>query len=166
MFLDWTIGYFSTWRIIALCGIIPCGIVMFSLTILPETPYWLIENDQLERAKKSLKFFRGSKYDVTKEIEEIHQKHISKERNVTCSWTIHRFFSHSFLKPFSCVGMNLIALNLTGFEVLITYMIPILEEGGFSEPQLGTVIAGGVRVLSAGTYVYVYVEQYPLDNLL
>ena len=47
---------------------------------LPETPYWLVENDRIETARKSLEFFRvGAAYDdISEELEEIQDKHRSK----------------------------------------------------------------------------------------
>ena len=47
---------------------------------LPETPYWLVENDRIASARKSLEFFRvGAAYDdISEELEEIQDKHRSK----------------------------------------------------------------------------------------
>ena len=41
------------------------------MIFLPETPYWLVENNQIEAAKNSLIFFRGTDYDVDSELNEI-----------------------------------------------------------------------------------------------
>ena len=71
VFLDWIIGYFSSWRIAAACGAANCAILIITMIFLPETPYWLVENNQIEAAKNSLIFFRGTDYDVDSELNEI-----------------------------------------------------------------------------------------------
>ena len=40
-----------------------------------------VENNDYNGAKKSLQFFRGKKYDITKEFNEISERHESKLRN-------------------------------------------------------------------------------------
>ena len=84
------------------------------------------------------------------------EKFISKQkvdsRSISSvSWILKRFWSAAFLKPFLCIGMTLIISNLTGFEVINLYMVPILQESGSNiDAEIGTIIVGGVRVLSAG----------------
>ena len=156
VFLDWIIGYFSSWRIAAACGAANCAILIITMIFLPETPYWLVENNQIEAAKKSLIFFRGTDYNVDSELNEIKEKFMSKQkvdgRSISSiSWILKRFWSAAFLKPFLCIGMTLIISNLTGFEVINLYMVPILQESGSNiDAEIGTIIVGGVRVLSAG----------------
>ena len=136
----------------AFCGITPCCVVILTLIFLPETPYWLIENNQFDEAQKSLRFFRGSNYDTSSELDEIHQKHLSKQKSQTFTWIMKRLFSQAFFRPFLCIGMLEIIFMLSGFEVVMLYMHRILETTQSSiDPALGPVIAGVVRVISAGT---------------
>ena len=140
----------SSWRMVALSGIAPCCIVMLTMAVLPETPYWLIENNQYEEAKKSLAFFRGPVYDITPEVEEIQEKHLTKHSE-SCSWIMKRLCSSAFFKPFSCIGLLKVLFNASGFDTLLIYMIPVLKEAKSSiDPKLGAIIVGGVRVLTAG----------------
>ena len=135
----------------------PCCVVILTLIFLPETPYWLIENNQFEEAKKSLKFFRGINHDTSAELEEIHQKHLSKKESQTFSWIMRRLFSRAFFRPFLCIGMLEIIFMLSGFEVVMLYMHRILETTQSSiDPSLGPVITGVVRVISAGIYSYLF----------
>ena len=147
---------FSSWRIVSFCGIAPCCITMLALIILPETPYWLIENNQLDEARKSLHFFRGRNYDTDLELNEIQEKHLSKLQNSkSYLWILKRLCSRAFFKPFSCIGILEGLYCLTGFDVVIVYMISNLKETGSSiDPNLGPIIVGIVRFISAGKYVY------------
>ena len=86
-----------------------------AMVLLPETPYWLIEYNQFEKAKKSLRFFRGSKYDVNPEFNEIHQRHLSKDKNQSCSWMLQRLFSKAFI-----IILNFSFLHLTVTSLLQT----------------------------------------------
>ena len=145
------LNYFSSWRIVSFCVIGPSCIVLLAMIALPETPYWLIENNHFEKAKKSLQFFRGTNYDITYEIDEIQQKHLSKQKYQSTLWTLRRLCSRAFFKPFMCIGILELLWNVSGFEVLTLYMVPVLKETeSIIEPNLGPVIVGGVRVVVAG----------------
>ena len=96
-----------------------------------------------------MQFYRGDKYDITEEIGEIQQRHVSKQQmqSVTCAWTLKRLFSASFFKPFLCVGLLNILSKLSGSNVITYYMITILEESGSSiDPNIGPIIAGSLGV--------------------
>ena len=154
---DWTLGYFLTWRTVAYASILPCVITMLILGYCPETPYWLIENDQYDKAQESLKFFRGSKVNVIPELNEIRNKHLSKEQDINCSAKVKLFFSKSFLKPFSCVGIISMLWPLTGFDIITMYMVSILEESGSSiDPGLCVIFAGIVRLISSTVSAFIY----------
>ena len=112
-----------------------------AMVLLPETPYWLIEYNQFEKAKKSLRFFRGSEYDVNPEFNEIHQRHLSKDKNQSCSWMLQRLFSKAFMKTFMCSGVIYMIFTVSGFDIIIIYMVTILQETGSSvDPYIGTMV--------------------------
>ena len=54
----WILGHFVSWRTIAYFAVLPFGLLFPICFILPETPYWLMENGQVDAAKKALQFFR------------------------------------------------------------------------------------------------------------
>ena len=144
----------STWKVIAFCCVPPCCVLFISLLFLPETPYWLVEQNQLDKATESLKFFRGPNYDIAHEIDEIHQKHLSKDESQSFIWIFKRMFSSAFLKPFLCNGVLRMFFALCGFDILNLFMIQILTDTGSSvDPKLGPVIVGSVRMFLAGKYI-------------
>ena len=118
------------------------------MVALPETPYWLIEYNRFEQAKKSLKFFRGSFYDVNPELNEIHQRHLSKDKSQSCSWMLQRLFSKAFFRPFLSVGVIPVIFVISGFDIIQIYMVTVLEETGSSiNPAFGPMIVGGNRAI-------------------
>ena len=157
-FLVWTVGYSLTWRLTAFVLIIPFVLMTLSIIWFPETPYWLIGNNDYNGAKKSLEFFRGKTYDITEELTEIRQKHESKLNNsekMTWKYKIQRTFSMAFFKPFSCVGILYSLTCWTGFDIFQTYMVSTLEESGSSiwiKITLVPTIVGVIGLITAGTY--------------
>ena len=141
-----------SWKIVAFCGIAPCCIMIFALILLPETPYWLIENNQFDQARKSLVFFRGPNCNIESELKEMEDKHLSKQQNrESCIWIIKRMCSRAFLKPFYCIGILEILFMFTGFDIVVIYMVSLLKETGSSiDPNLGPIVVGIVRFISAG----------------
>ena len=155
LLLVWFLGYVLSWRIIAYILTIPPIFLIFLLLLLPETPYWLVEYNNVEEAKKSLQFFRGKNYDITEELNEIRQRHEKKESSSqTWKFVIKRIFSKAFLKPFSCIGILSIINTWGGFSQIQVFTIEILEKSGSSiDPWLGPMIAGFIRIAFAGMYV-------------
>ena len=47
MVMVWIIAYFLTWRMTAYLLVIPPILLFLLMALLPETPYWLIENDDI-----------------------------------------------------------------------------------------------------------------------
>ena len=154
LLLVWTLGYFLTWRYTAYVLVICPILLTVLISILPETPYWLIEQNKDTEAKKSLKFFRGKTYDISDEFNEIKQKHESKQNeNTNQSWkfTLQRIFSMAFLKPFSCVGILYIINAFNGFSQIQIFIIEILEKSGSSiDPKLAPIVVGLFRLSCAG----------------
>ena len=155
LLLVWIIGFFLSWRTTALILMAPPTLLTLLMLPLPETPYWLIEdNCHIGLARRSLEFYRGKAYDVSNELNEIRQKHQSKMDQMTQkSWkgTLRKIFSCAFLKPFSCVGILYFINTMAGFNCLIVYMITIMDEAGSNiDPDLCPVIVGCIRLVFAG----------------
>ena len=153
-FLVWLLGYLVGWRTTALLVSIPCILFLSLMYFLPETPYWLVENDQMVLAKKSLQFYRGPNSDVDEELREIQEKHRSKmmvqKSSQSWAWIFKRFTSMGFWKPFLTVGVLACLTPLSGFDVHMVYMIPILKETGYEhDPEFVPVVVGAVRVFCA-----------------
>ena len=104
--------------------------------------------------RKSLKFFRGTNYDVTKEINEIKERHAAKQKihgeSKSWMWTFQRLLSPSFCKPFLFIGLIYMLIEWAGFNNILVYMILILQESESSiDPELGPIIVGSVRLIAS-----------------
>ena len=155
----WFFGYYVSWRITASIVTLPACLLFTLMYFLPETPYWLVENDQMDLAKNSLQFYRGPNYDYSKELQEILENHKSKMLNGTSKslkWILKRLSSKAFLKPFSIVGIIHSLTPLSGFDVHITYMFSILKDTGYTnDPGFVPIIVGIVRVICAAIIPFI-----------
>ena len=153
MLLVWFLGYFLSWRTTAYILTIPPILLTLLILFLPETPYWLIEQNELNDARRSLQFFRGKEYDISDELNEIQQKYEAKNKSSKESWKfiVKRMFSKAFLRPFSCVGILYIINAWVGFIQIQVFVIEILEKSGSSiDPKMAPIIIGFVRLTFAG----------------
>jgi MFS family permease len=51
MLLVWITGYFLPWRSTAFLNLIPPTLLFIVMLALPESPYWLIEENDHEKAR-------------------------------------------------------------------------------------------------------------------
>ena len=153
----WIIGYFLNWRSTAFILIIPPILMTLFIILFPETPYWLIENNDYNGAIKSLQFFRGKTYNsIKEELDEIREKHESKLQDAekfTWKFQVQRIFSMAFLKPFIQAGVPYFLTTWSGFEILQTYMITVLQEAGSNiwiDLSVAPTIVGIIGFITAG----------------
>lgn len=107
-----------------------------------------------------MQFFRGNQYDISEEIQEIQSKHLKKLAQAKNSISWNKIFSSSFLKPFSCVGLLCIFSIMSGYNVITSYMISILEESGSSvDPNLGPILTGSIGLV-ATLFPFLLVKRF------
>ena len=54
---------------------------------------------------------------------------------------LQRLFSKAFLKPFMCSGVIYMIFTVSGFDIIIIYMVTILQETGSRvDPNIGTMV--------------------------
>lgn len=139
------IGSFTTWRVLsmALCTI---PIMFFvSFFFMPETPVFLLQKKQNNRAEKSLKFLRGHKYDTQNEMKEI-EKEI--ENSQTKTGGIKDIFStKGNRRAFLSVVVVAAFQQLCGINAVVFYTVPIFKAAGSNlSPSLAGILIGLVQV--------------------
>ena len=118
--------------------------------------FWWFNNGYLY-FRRSLQFYRGPDYDINEEFCEMQEKHLSKVaeqiKSSSWKWTLERFFSMAFLKPFSCAGILSVLSMACGTNVVSTYMFFILQESGsLINPNLAPIIVGTVCLITSSKY--------------
>ena len=64
-------GATLTWKNTALFAVGPIALLLVLMLFMPETPRWLLANNQRFTALKELTWLRGNNYDVEEECFEI-----------------------------------------------------------------------------------------------
>ncbi|KAK5646894.1 hypothetical protein RI129_005358 [Pyrocoelia pectoralis] len=137
--IEFILGTFLDWRTVAL---ISCAFPVTSFCLLyfmPESPHWLIMNNKVDKARKSLAWLRG--WTSVEEVE-IEIQEICRSQNVQESeegGAMHRSFiarkmegaknftKKSFLWPFTMVAFLYFLSHFTGSTTLQTYAVKLFE---------------------------------------
>jgi SP family facilitated glucose transporter-like MFS transporter 8 len=142
----YTVGAIAdyTWLGI-LCGLIP---VAFFITFLrvPESPTYLMKNYKTDGAKKSLQYYRGSSYNVWKELQEL-EKDISESTKDKAS--IRDLVSSGGTRKALIISLGLMVFQqLSGINAVIFYSVDIFDAAGSTlNPNVAAIIVAVVQVV-------------------
>ena len=103
--------------------------------------------------RKSLQFYRGQKYDIAEEFEEIfslnEKKALLAQHSSGWKSTLKRLTSWAFGRPFLCIGVLSLIMQWGEFNNLTIHMISIFRESKSSiEPELAPVFVGCIQVMN------------------
>lgn len=139
------------WRHLAWSGILFPLITLAGLTIIPESPIWLIQNGHIGRAYQSFLWLRGDTNIARNEINE-NLARINKERKSAAQTVEHLnswrdFIQPSVSKPIVIIFTFILLFNLTGTYLIIYYAIDILSQVNLIvSPHNASVILSFVRL--------------------
>ena len=102
---------------------------------LPESPVWLIRRKQEMKARQTLAWLRGKKYDIEPEVEEIREV-IAKEESNPRQSVIEVFKSRTFLQPLALTCTLAMVQILSGTDQLKTYILVIFKDTGVTSEHL------------------------------
>lgn len=150
-----------SWRLMFAIGIVPAILLGVGILFLPESPRWLVKQNNLRDAKKTLSLLRRTNY-VDAEINAIRDSLTVKEAK----------FSEIFapwIRPVLFLGMMLGFLQqVTGINTIIYYAPTIFQLAGFQDTSstiLATVGIGIVNVL-ATIFAVIYLDKIGRRPLL
>ncbi|GAX25840.1 hypothetical protein FisN_6Hh122 [Fistulifera solaris] len=123
----------SNWRLMFLAGvIIPLLMIFLALKVMPESPRWLVANNQEESAKSILQRIYPENFDVdavVNDIKDALQREQAAEQAV--GWGVVLHPTPAF-KRMLVVGVGLpIAQQIVGVEAIQYYLVDIIEDAGF-----------------------------------
>ncbi|XP_033362154.1 facilitated trehalose transporter Tret1-like [Bombus vosnesenskii] len=128
-----------------LCGIAP---LLFAsiMTFMPESPLFYMAKDNEEAAKKSMRFFRGSEYDIDPEISAFKDQ-IDKSRREKV--TFSAFLKKPVLKTMGVAYGLMFAQQFSGINAIIFYCETIFRQTGVDmDPLLQMLIFAVVQVIA------------------
>lgn len=144
-------GYFFTmfWMNIA-CTVI-AFLYFIALLFIPESPRYDISKSKLVRAKKSLIFLRGKKYDVDQEIQTILNAQNELKMNGDSNENAYKklFTDPVNRKSFIIVIGLIFGFQMSGMNAVLFYTSGILDQANVQlDPDLATIIVGVIFVIA------------------
>ncbi len=134
----------GSWRWMFGIGILPAIFLCVGMIFLPESPRWLVKQNEIEKATAVLKKLRNSN-DISKEIEDIKKSFLMKQgsfKDIFSPW----------IRPVLFLGAILgFIQQVTGINTIIYYAPTIFQMAGFQDASssiLATVGIGVVNVLA------------------
>jgi sugar porter (SP) family MFS transporter len=135
------------WRWMFGVALLPALVLGIGMLRLPESPRWLFEHGQVDRARSVLGRSRSPE-EVELEIQEMEQIKGQETREERVSYG--ELFA-PFVRPALIIGIGLaIFQQITGINTVIYYAPTILQGVGFSEGGAIAATALGVGVVNVG----------------
>jgi SP family galactose:H+ symporter-like MFS transporter len=135
------------WRYMFGVALVPALILGIGMFLLPESPRWLFEHGQLDKARAVLGRSRSPE-EVDLELREMDEiKRLEQEQ----ARVSYRELLAPFVRPALVIGIGLaIFQQITGINTVIYYAPTILQGVGFSEAGAIAATALGVGVVNVG----------------
>ena len=160
--LSFLVGYFlhsydpHGWRLIFATALIPALLLLIGMLFMPRSPRWLVEQNNIEEAKKVLNKIRlkGEAASELKEIQEVVA--LEKTKNKAIKFTM--LFAKK-LRPVIFIGIVLgVGQQFAGINTIMYYGPHIFKVAGFGSEALAifaTFILGLVNLI--GTIITVLI---------
>uniref|UniRef100_A0A7N0TUP6 Major facilitator superfamily (MFS) profile domain-containing protein n=1 Tax=Kalanchoe fedtschenkoi TaxID=63787 RepID=A0A7N0TUP6_KALFE len=138
--ISFVIGTVVTWRTLALIGIIPCGIVILGLFLIPESPRWLAKKGYQKEFIDALQKLRGRDADISQESTEIQEYIETLDRLPKA--TLVDLFQRRYLSSVT-IGVGLMVFQqFGGINGICFYVSSIFESAGRIHVYIGSFSAG------------------------
>ncbi|XP_019168338.1 PREDICTED: sugar transporter ERD6-like 8 [Ipomoea nil] len=140
----YVIGAFLSWRLLALTGLIPCGILCIGLFFIPESPRWLAMKGRAQEFDAALRKLRGPHADISEEETAI-QTSLDVLNGLPKATILTMFDENNIRAVIISVGLMAIQ-QLGGINGIIFYSEHIFTAAGFN-PSLGSILFSLLQVV-------------------
>ncbi|XP_012520166.1 PREDICTED: solute carrier family 2, facilitated glucose transporter member 6 isoform X2 [Propithecus coquereli] len=165
----YALGLLLPWRWLAVAGEAPVLTMILLLSVMPNSPRFLLSRGKDEEALQALAWLRGADADVQWEFEQI-QDNIRRQSS-RVSWAEAR--DPHVYRPVAIALLMRLLQQLTGITPILVYLQPIFDSTAvLLPPQDDAAIVGAVRLLSvliaaltmdlAGRKVLLFVSGYAM----
>ena len=123
--LMYLFGYFFPWIVVSWIFVGMVVTQCIGLYFVPESPSWLMGQNNVDEATKSLKSLRGKEYDVSKEIENLKIATTKTQDDSIQIWK--EFLKPEAYKPLSLLIVIWIFQQFSGNYAVVFYAVDIFE---------------------------------------
>lgn len=147
-------GAFLPWNWLAVaCSAFPL-IMMVAMSMMPETPRWLLSKSKEDDAMMSLQWLRGKGTDAHYELQEIKATLQSSQNQAS----LMEFLEPQLWKPLLIAIGLMIFQQFSGTNVVMFYTVEIFQMANIDlDSNVQTIIVGAVGVV--GTLVSVFIAD-------
>lgn len=144
---SYALGPYTTIVHFNLACVIPVLLFIFSFIYIPESPYYLIADNDKEAAENSLKKLRASE-NVDKELDAIKK---SVEESLSDKASFFDIFKSKGLTKALIISVGLVAFQqFSGINVILFYTQTIFQATGSTiKPEISTIIIGIVQIFGS-----------------
>lgn len=134
-------GLSFSWSDMAVLGMIPAILTLFTLFFIPETPRWLLMKGRKKEAVAALRQLRHEHADCESECRDIEEGLDLKE---TFSWS--EFKKPELFRPLMISVCIMIFQQFSGINAVMFYTVDIFKSAGLENSEFATVLVGAVQV--------------------
>lgn len=146
--LSYAIGAIVPWKILSMILVIFPVLFAVCFFTMPETPVYLVKIDDIEGARRSLRYFRGKSYDVQREIDELKAE---VKQSQSKKGGVRDLIATPANKRALMASLGVMVFQqLSGINAVIFYTVPIFKAAGSSlSPSLATIMVGVLQLIIA-----------------
>lgn len=145
-----------SWRWMLFAGVVPSLILLVGMSLMQDTPRWLVSKKREEEAKKVFKKIEPD-IDADKEIEDIKQT-ISKSFEKSKKFVFKKWMVMPFV-----VGIGIMFAQIcTGINTIIYYAPTIFKSAGFDSNITAIYATAGIGIIN---FLMTIVAIYFTDRL-
>ncbi|XP_057309932.1 solute carrier family 2, facilitated glucose transporter member 8-like [Hydractinia symbiolongicarpus] len=145
IFLAYLVGFSLSWQWTAMVPVFLIVLMVCAMFFMPETPRWLLANNQRHTAIKELEWLRGPDYDVEEECFEIESNLDQQERV-----SFKDFRTPGLYRPLIIGAMMMVFQQFCGINAVLFYDAKIFSTAGFKDAEGVSLAVGGTQVIATG----------------
>lgn len=156
VFIAHILGTFLTWKLTAaISSVLPLFCYVL-IVFVPESPTWLLAKDDIEKAERAFKWFRGNGIEAIDEFQAMVNRHLadkneraSKPKESMLENMKVNFSRQAFIRPLVIILIFFSTIQFSGVNAVVFYSVSILNEtlGSGINEYLAMILIDTIRVI-------------------